>query len=76
MLKTRKKGKTVKLGKFSRKNLPEISQIPGIPTIFRDPREFIRKFTVFREVENSGKRKTLLARFLLQESCQKKWLLV
>ena len=53
MLKTRKKGKTVKLEKFSLKNFPRISQIPGIPRIFKTP-------GISREVENPRKRETLV----------------
>ena len=54
MLKTRKKGKTIKLEKNYREILPEISRIPGIPRIFENP------LPISREVENPGKRETLI----------------
>ena len=56
MLKIRKHGKIIKLGKISR----EIPRIFGIPGISRDSWKFFGKFPVSREVENPAKKEILL----------------
>ena len=63
MLKTRKKGKAIKLGKTSRKIYPEIYRIPEIPRIFgipeisQDFRKFFFKFSVTGKLKIREKRK-------------------
>ena len=54
MLKIIKNVKMIKLGKISR--IPGFPRIFGIPIIFRNYREMLKKFFVSREVENPVKR--------------------